>query len=66
MKTRMTLVIAVMLLLSSGVAWGQALPSGRPDTVGMSAERIDRVGQALKAEITKGSLPGAVVLVARK
>jgi CubicO group peptidase (beta-lactamase class C family) len=34
--------------------------------VGLSSERLDRVGQALKGEIAKGKLPGAVALVARK
>jgi CubicO group peptidase (beta-lactamase class C family) len=63
---RSALAMVLMLLMTGSAAWGQALPSGRPDTVGMSAERLDRVGQAFKAEIAKGSLPGAVVLVARK
>jgi CubicO group peptidase (beta-lactamase class C family) len=54
------------LSLTASAAWGQALPSAKPDTVGLSPERLDRVGQALRAEIAKGTLPGAVALVARK
>jgi len=52
--------------LTAGVVWAQSLPSARPDEVGLSPERLDRVGQALKAEIAKGKLLGAVALVARK
>lgn len=42
------------------------LPRADPATVGMSAERLGRIGTALKAEVEKGRLPGAVVAVARR
>src|SRR5262245_47373785 len=60
------LLLSVMLLPLGSVAWGQALPSAPPEQVGLSTERLNRVGDALKAEIAKGKLPGAVALVARK
>ena len=37
-----------------------------PDKVGLSRERLAIIGTVLRAEIEKGRLPGAVVLVARK
>lgn len=46
-------------------AFAQALPEAEPDTVGMSAERLDRIGQVFQAEIDEGELPGAVIMVAR-
>jgi CubicO group peptidase (beta-lactamase class C family) len=55
-----------MLMLTGTLAWAESLPSATPEQVGLSAERLGRVGDALKAEIAKGKLPGAVVLVARK
>src|SRR5262245_20804206 len=66
MRRVMNLVVSVALVSTVNVAWAQSLPSAKPDVVGLSPERLDRVGQALKAEIAKGKLPGAVVLVARK
>jgi CubicO group peptidase (beta-lactamase class C family) len=66
MKRPISVVAFVALLLVPVVAWPQALSSAKPEQVGLSAERLDRVGSALKAEIEKGKLPGAVALVARK
>ena len=42
------------------------LPRAKPETVGMSSERLARIGEALRADVEKGRLPGAVVAVARK
>jgi len=47
-------------------ARAQSLPSTAPERVGLSAERMARIGRALDAEVAKGAIPGAVVLVARK
>jgi CubicO group peptidase (beta-lactamase class C family) len=66
MSKLISLVMSVMLVLTGSVAGAQSLPSAKPEQVGLSSERLDRVGQALKGEIAKGKLPGAVALVARK
>ena len=66
MNKLISLVMSVMIVLTGGVAGAQSLPSAKPEQVGLSSERLDRVGQALKGEIAKGKLPGAVALVARK
>src|SRR5512143_3066302 len=42
------------------------LPHAKPEDVGLSSERLQRVPDALRADIDKGAIPGAVVLVARK
>ena len=36
-----------------------------PESVGFSSRRLARIGEALKADIAKGRIPGAAVLVAR-
>jgi len=54
----------VFFIVATG--WAEPLPSAPPDQVGLSAERLGRIGVALKEEIAKGKLPGAVALVARK
>ena len=38
----------------------------KPEDVGMSAARLQRVCDTLKADIDKGVIPGAVVLIARR
>jgi len=49
------------------VAWAaDPLPRAKPESVGMSSERLARIGEALRADVEKGRLPGAVVAVARK
>jgi len=50
-------------------AWGlgaQPLPLAKPEQVGMSAQRLAKIGEALKKESDDGSFRGAVVMVARK
>lgn len=67
MRTRyrvITVIVGVILLISS-VAWAQ-LRSVKPKKVGLSQERLDRLGAVLKADIEEGKIPGAVVLVARR
>jgi CubicO group peptidase (beta-lactamase class C family) len=58
--------LSVAALCSAAIVWAQALPSATPESVGMSSERLKRISSALKAEIDKGNIPGAVVMVARK
>jgi CubicO group peptidase (beta-lactamase class C family) len=41
-------------------------PSGAPQALGLSAERLALIGAAIEAEISAGTLPGAVVALARE
>ena len=63
---RLVAVASAVLVLSATLGWAEPLPSAKPEQVGLASERLDRIGQALRAEIEKGKLPGAVALVARK
>jgi CubicO group peptidase (beta-lactamase class C family) len=58
--------LSMILVLSAAGAGAESLPRADPEAVGLSAERLDRVGRVLRAEIEKGKIPGAVALVARK
>jgi CubicO group peptidase (beta-lactamase class C family) len=62
--TRVSL-FAATCFAATGVT-AQSLPSAAPESVGMSAQRLARISQALKDEVDQGRLPGAVVMVARK
>lgn len=61
-----TLVLATGLVALPTMAWAEPLPSASPEQVGFSSERLERIGQVLKADVAKGQIPGAVALVARK
>lgn len=42
------------------------LPSSKPEDVGMSSERLQRIAQMIDRHIAKGEMAGAAVIVARK
>jgi CubicO group peptidase (beta-lactamase class C family) len=44
----------------------EVLPTAQPEEVGLSSERLARVTELLHANIDKGEIPGAVLLVARR
>ena len=43
-----------------------SLPHARPEQLGLSAVRLQRMSDAFKREVDKGTMPGVTVLVARK
>lgn len=49
----------------ASAALAQGLPMVVPEAVGLSSERLNQIDTLLKADIEKGTIPGAVVLVAR-
>jgi CubicO group peptidase (beta-lactamase class C family) len=62
-KSITTAIIAVCLAFS---AVAQPLPkAGNPEEVGFSSERLKRLTEVIRAEVDKGAIPGAVMLVAR-
>ena len=65
MSRRSALLLAVVLLLLFPIGAG-ALEATNPEKVGLSRERLARIGRALNRQIEERSFPGAVVLVARK
>ncbi|MEA2921286.1 MAG: hypothetical protein QOF07_1249, partial [Bradyrhizobium sp.] len=42
------------------------LPQAKPETLGLSSIRLQRMSDAFKHEIDKGTIPGATVMVARR
>ena len=64
--TTRRLIVLAALLLQAGWAWSQALPVASPESVGVSTKRLEKISQAMQAEVAQKRLPGAVVMVARK
>jgi CubicO group peptidase (beta-lactamase class C family) len=60
------LLLAVTFgFLASGAAFAADLPRAKPEDVGMSSERLARIGEVLKADIAANRIPGAVIAIAR-
>jgi CubicO group peptidase (beta-lactamase class C family) len=56
----------MLCLLASGAAFADdPLPRAKPEEVGLSSERLARIGAVLKADIEAERIPGAVIAVAR-
>ncbi|TDR94701.1 serine hydrolase domain-containing protein [Enterovirga rhinocerotis] len=52
--------------MSDGISISDSIAWAKPEDVGMSRDRLARMGERLEADIADGSLPGAVALVARR
>lgn len=65
MRARMMGLLALLSLLFAAFVEAQGLPSATPEQVGLSSERLARITALLKADSDKGTIPGAIVLVAR-
>jgi len=65
MRTRITTLLVVLSLFTVAVTHAQSLAPVKPEQVGLSAERLARITARLSADVEKGTIPGAVLLVAR-
>jgi CubicO group peptidase (beta-lactamase class C family) len=65
MKLKTTWLAALLCLVTVNFVWAQALPMARPEQVGLSSDRLNHLTATLKADVDKGVIPGAVLLVAR-
>ena len=68
-RRRLTLLALISAAFFSQIptaqAQAQALPTAKPETVGMSAERLNRIGDWMRAEVGQKRVPGASVMVVR-
>ena len=60
-----TIFIFSLLLIAANSAFAQLTISADSRTAGFIPERLDRIDNAIKADIADGKIPGAVALVAR-
>jgi CubicO group peptidase (beta-lactamase class C family) len=61
------MVVAVLFMMLISMASAQGLPNAKnPEEVGLSSEQLKRISAWLKADVEKGIIPGAVVLIARQ
>ncbi len=65
MKPRVIVCSLIALLLCASLSYGQAPLVVKPETVGMSAERLGRLDKVLKQYTDEKKIPGSVALIAR-
>jgi CubicO group peptidase (beta-lactamase class C family) len=58
--------ICIFIIAFSSFVLAQGLPTGVPEEVGLSSERLARIDRYIQNQIDKNELSGAVALVARK
>jgi len=64
-KARRSLTIA-SILAAHGMVFAQELTPAKPESVGLSSERLERIGAAVQRSIDDKHIAGAVTLVARR
>jgi CubicO group peptidase (beta-lactamase class C family) len=61
------ILATTLCLLASTAAFAEdPLPRAKPEDVGLSSERLARIGAVLKADVDAGRIPGAVIAIARR
>lgn len=59
--------LRVVLVAAMGfTALAGSVPAGKPEDVGLSSDRLKRIGEAVDRHIAAGNVAGAVTLVARR
>lgn len=69
LRPEKSFVAACAAFVLAFAAWSlgaQPLPLAKPEEVGMSSQKLAKIGQVLRKEVEDGSFRGAVVMVARK
>ena len=61
-----TVATALCLLASTAAFAADPLPRAKPEEVGLSSERLAKIGATLNADIEAGRIPGAVIAIARR
>src|SRR5690349_7393707 len=64
---RLPLLLCFVLILSTAtLAAAQPLTSTKPEDVGLSSERLGKIAEFFNQQIAGGSIPGGVVMIARR
>jgi len=66
MIRRLSISLFVCAFFLAFIAVAQDLPTAKPESVGLSAERLDRVSKAVQKSIDDKRIAGAVTLVMRR
>ena len=65
MIRNLTYSCLILVLTLSVIAHGQNLPTAKPESVGLSSERLDRIAKTVQRNIDDKHIAGAVTMVVR-
>jgi CubicO group peptidase (beta-lactamase class C family) len=65
MNRRLSLSMFACILILAATAAAQELPTAKPESVGLSSERLERIGKTVQKDIDDKRIAGAVTLVLR-
>jgi len=57
---------ALLTLAFASVLWSQELPTAKPQSVGLSPEKLARIGPAVQALVTGHKVAGAITMITRR
>lgn len=57
--------MAVVVALMTASVWAGEIPEVAPDKIGLSADRLERIGALMEKYVEDKQIPGAVALIAR-
>ncbi|MDN3564587.1 serine hydrolase domain-containing protein [Paeniroseomonas aquatica] len=60
------LLVGLLALIALPASAADPLPRAEPRSLGLSPERLARIGATLETEVREGRMPGAVVAIARR
>jgi CubicO group peptidase (beta-lactamase class C family) len=66
MNRKINVAALICVLVMAAAAGAQELPTAKPESVGLSSERLERIGTAVQHNIDDKRIAGAVTLVARR
>jgi len=61
-----TALVSVALVLLSTAAFAKTLPTAKPERLGFSSERLDRIKAMTQQYVDEGKLAGVITMVAKK
>jgi len=62
---RSILYLLIFVLVHAVSVFSQGLPAAAPEEVGLSSERLDRIGALVQEYVDQNQIAGAVALVSR-
>jgi CubicO group peptidase (beta-lactamase class C family) len=65
MRQRLALT-SLLVAVTIGSAAADQLPTAKPESVGLSSPRLERLAQAIRKDVEQGKMPGAVVAISRR
>jgi len=65
-KHNRTIAVLFCVVACAVTAWAQQLPLAVPETVGMSSERLERIGATVQRSMDQKKIAGTVTLVVRR